>query len=146
MFNKTIMIGNLTKDIDMRITQNGAALAKSSIATSYKYKNKDGSNKEETCFIDFNIFGRSAEVANQYLKKGSKVMLEGRLVFEQWIDDKGNNRNKHSLRVETLKMLGSKNDTNSNLNSESYTQSNIQKNKEKVKLDALPEDSEDWPF
>jgi single-strand DNA-binding protein len=82
MFNKVIAVGNLTRDIDLRYLQNGSAIAKSAIATSYKYKSTTGEQKDEVCFLDFSIFGRSAEVANQYLRKGSKVLLEGRLIFE----------------------------------------------------------------
>ena len=105
MFNTVIMVGNLTRDIELQYTQGGAAIAKSAIATSYKYKTQNGEQKEEVCFLDFTIFGRTAEVANQYLKKGSKVLLEGRLVFEQWTAQDGSNRSKHSLRVENMKML-----------------------------------------
>jgi single-strand DNA-binding protein len=76
MYNKVVLIGNLTKDIDFKYLQNNTAIAKSSIATSYKYKSTNGEQKEETCFLDFDIFGKVAEVANQYLKKGSKVLLE----------------------------------------------------------------------
>ena len=108
MFNKVIVVGNLTRDIELRYMPSGAALAKSSIATSHKYKDQQGQQKEEVCFLDFNVFGRSAEVANQYLKKGSKVLLEGRLTFEQWTAQDGTNRSKHSLRVDTLKMLDTK--------------------------------------
>ena len=114
MYNKVIMVGNLTRDIELRYLPSGSAIAKSAIATSFKYKSSTGEQKDEVCFLDFNIFGRSAEVANQYLKKGSKVLLEGRLVLEQWTDKDGNNRSKHSLRVEEMKMLDSKpNDGNS---------------------------------
>jgi single-strand DNA-binding protein len=67
-----------------------------------------GEQKEEVCFLEFNMFGRSAEVANQYLKKGSKVLLEGRLVLEQWTAQDGSSRSRHSLRVEEMKMLDSK--------------------------------------
>lgn len=108
MYNKVIMVGNLTKDIELRYLPSGAAIAKSSLASTFKFKNAAGEQKDEVCFIDFNIFGRSAEVANQYLKKGSKVLLEGRLIFEQWTAQDGTNRNRHSLRVETMKMLDSK--------------------------------------
>jgi len=103
--NKIIMLGNLTRDIELSYAQSGAAIAKSAIATSYKYKTQNGEQKEEICFLDFNIFGRTAEIANQYLKKGSKVLLEGRLVYEQWTTKDGSNRSKHSLRVENMKML-----------------------------------------
>jgi len=90
---------------------NGAALAKGAIATSHRYKTQTGEQKDEVCFLDFNIFGRSAEVANQYLRKGSKVLLEGRLVFEQWTAQDGSNRSKHALRVDSMKMLDSKADS-----------------------------------
>jgi single-strand DNA-binding protein len=102
------MVGNLTRDIELRYLPSGSAIAKSAVATSYKYKSSTGEQKDEVCFLDFNIFGRSAEVANQYLKKGSKVLLEGRLVFEQWTAQDGSTRSRHSLRVDTMKMLDAK--------------------------------------
>ncbi len=108
MYNKVVMVGNLTRDIELRYMPNGAALAKGAIATSHRYKTQTGEQKDEVCFLDFNIFGRSAEVANQYLRKGSKVLLEGRLVFEQWTAQDGSNRSKHALRVDTMKMLDTK--------------------------------------
>ena len=119
MYNKVVMVGNLTRDIELRYMPNGSALAKSAIATSHKYKSSTGESKEEVCFLDFNMFGRSAEIANQYLKKGSKVLLEGRLVFEQWTAQDGTNRSKHALRVETMKMLDSRQD-NSQGNNRGY--------------------------
>jgi len=105
MFNRVITIGNLTRDIELRYTPSALAIAKSSIATSHKYKAASGETKEEVCFLEFNIMGKMAETANQYLRKGSKVMLEGRLVLEQWTDSTGQNKSKHTLRVETMKML-----------------------------------------
>lgn len=114
MYNKVVMIGNLTRDIELKYLPSGAAISKSAIATSYKYKASTGEQKEEVCFLDFNIFGRTAEVANQYLRKGSKVLLEGRLVLEQWTAQDGTNRSKHSLRVDTMKMLDSKADSQNN--------------------------------
>ena len=108
MYNKVIMVGNLTRDIELRYLPSGSAIAKSAVATSYKYKSSTGEQKDEVCFLDFNIFGRSAEVANQYLKKGSKVLLEGRLVFEQWTAQDGSTRSRHILRVDEMKMLDSK--------------------------------------
>ena len=117
MFNKVIMLVNLTRDIELKYLPTGSAIAKSAIATSYKYKSTTGEQKDEVCFLDFNIFGRSAEIANQYLKKGSKVLLEGRLVFEQWTDSNGGTRSKHSLRVDTMKMLGDNSNTNTRIES-----------------------------
>lgn len=111
MYNRVIMIGNLTRDIELRYLPSGAAIAKSAIATSFKYKTSTGEQKDEVCFLDFNVFGKSAEIINQYVRKGSKVLLEGRLVFEQWTAQDGSNRNRHSLRVENFKFLDSKGDS-----------------------------------
>ncbi len=131
MYNKVVMVGNLTRDIELRYISSGTAIAKSAIATSYKYKTASGEQKDEVCFLDFNMFGRSAEVANQYLRKGSKVLLEGRLVFEQWTAQDGTNRNRHSLRVEVMRMMDSKADSQNmqnNSNSNSYNNQSNQSN------------------
>ena len=111
MYNKVILVGNLTRDIEIRYSQAGLAISNTAIATSRKFKANDGEQKEEVCFTDITFFGRSAEVANQYLRKGSKILVEGRLVFDQWVDQNGQKRSKHSVAVETMQMLDSKNDT-----------------------------------
>ena len=109
MFNKIILVGNLTRDIELRYSQSGMGIAKTAIATSRKFTS-NGEKKEEVCFVDITFFGRSAEVANQYLRKGSKILVEGRLNFEQWVDQNGQKRSKHSVIVETMQMLDSKGD------------------------------------
>jgi single-strand DNA-binding protein len=110
MFNKIILVGNLTRDIELRYTNGGTALAKTAIATTRKFST-NGEKKEEVCFVDITFFGRSAEVANQYLRKGSKCLVEGRLMFEQWTDQQGQKRSKHSVTVESMQMLDSKSDS-----------------------------------
>ena len=110
MYNRVILVGNLTRDIEMRYAQSGTAIAKTAIATSRKFTS-NGERKEETMFIDITFFGRSAEIANQYLRKGSKVLIEGRLQFEQWQDQNGQKRSKHSVIVENMQMLDSRGDT-----------------------------------
>lgn len=108
MFNKVILVGNLTRDVELRYSQSGSAIAKTAIATSHKHTS-NGERKEETMFIDVTFFGRSGEIANQYLQKGSKVMIVGRLQLEQWVDQQsGQKRSKHSVIVETMQMLDSK--------------------------------------
>ena len=109
MFNKIILVGNLTRDIELRYSQGGMGIAKTAIATSRKFTS-NGEKKEEVCFVDVTFFGRSAEVANQYLRKGSKILVEGRLNFEQWVDQNGQKRSKHSVTAETMQMLDSKGD------------------------------------
>jgi len=114
MFNKIILVGNLTRDIEMRFSQGGMAIVKTAIATSRKFKSNTGEQKEEVCFVDITFFGRSAEIANQYLRKGSKILVEGRLVFEQWTDQNGQKRSKHGVTVEVMQMLDSKGNALSN--------------------------------
>ncbi|MDF1883565.1 single-stranded DNA-binding protein [Sulfurimonas sp. SAG-AH-194-C21] len=109
MFNKLILVGNLTRDIELRYAQSGTAIAKTAIATSRKFTS-NGEKKEEVCFVDVTFFGRSGEIANQYLRKGSKILVEGRLNFEQWVDQNGQKRSKHSVIAETMQMLDSKGD------------------------------------
>jgi len=110
MFNKVILVGNLTRDIELRYSQNGSAIAKSAIATSRKFT-VNGEKREEVCFVDITFFGRSGEVANQYLRKGSKILVEGRLILEQWVDQNGQKRSKHSVTVESMQMLDSRADS-----------------------------------
>lgn len=112
MYNKIIMVGNLTRDIELRYIPSGTAVANTAIATNRKYKTKSGEKAEEVCFVDITIFGRTAEIANQYLKRGSKILIEGRLKFDQWSNQNGEKRSKHSIQVETMQMLDSRGDNN----------------------------------
>ena len=102
--NVTHLRGNLTRDIEIRYAATGTAIAKTAIATSRKFT-KNGEKKEETMFIDIVFFGKSAEVANQYLNKGSNILITGRLSFSSWTDNKGVKRSKHELIVETMEMI-----------------------------------------
>ena len=79
MFNKVILVGNLTRDVELRYLPSGSALAKLGLAVNRRFKRQDGSQGDEVCYIDVNLFGRTAEVANQYLKKGSSVLIEGQI-------------------------------------------------------------------
>lgn len=109
MLNTVIMIGNLTRDIDFRYTTNGIAIAKFALANSRTWNDKaTGEKKEETCFIDCTVIGRSAEVINQYCKKGSKVRISGRIQLERWTDQNGQNRSKHSIMVEDFEFLNTR--------------------------------------
>jgi len=112
MFNKVILVGNLTRDIELRYSQGGMAIAKTGLATNRKFSS-NGEKKEEVMFIDITFFARSAEIANQYLRKGSKILVEGRLQLDQWVDQNGGKRSKHGIVVETMQMLDSKGDAQS---------------------------------
>lgn len=108
MYNKVIIIGNLTRDVELRYLPSGSALATIGLASNRRFKKQDGSQGEEVCFVDVKLFGRSAEVANQYLRKGSKVLIEGRLSLESWTDQSGTKKSKHTITAESMQMLDSK--------------------------------------
>ena len=108
MYNRVILLGNLTRDVELRYTPSGMAIGKVGIATNRRFKSANGEQKDETMFIDLTFFGRTAEVANQYLKKGSKVLVEGRLILEQWTTADGSKRTKHSVTVEVMQMIDSR--------------------------------------
>jgi single-strand DNA-binding protein len=109
MYNKVILVGNLTRDVELKYTPTGTAIAKFGLATNRTYKdNVTGENKQETMFIDITVFGRSAEIANQYLRKGRKVLIEGRLVLDQWVDNSGQKRSKHSIVAEKVQFMENK--------------------------------------
>jgi single-strand DNA-binding protein len=119
MYNKIILAGNLTRDIEVRYTQSGAAIGNTAIATTRKFKSQTGEQKEEVLFVDITFFGRTAEVANQYLRKGSKILVDGRLKLDQWTAQDGSKRSKHSVTVESMTMLGSKGDNEGGYNAPS---------------------------
>ena len=106
MYNRVVLVGNLTRDIEMRYAPSGTAIGATGIAVTRKMT-VNGEKREETCFVDITFWGRTAEVANQYLSKGSKVLVEGRLKYEQWDDANGQKRSKHTVSVENMEMLGS---------------------------------------
>ena len=114
-YNKIILEGNLAREIEMVQTAGGMAIGKTSIAVNHKFKNKAGESKEEVLFIDLNFFGRTAEILNQYCRKGSKVLVDGTLKLESWTSKEGQKRSKHSVMVTTLQMLDSKSDGEANV-------------------------------
>ncbi len=122
MFNKVIMIGNLTRDIELRYLQSGTAVGVTSIAVNKKFKTSTGEIKDDTCFIDITFWGRTAEVANQYLKRGSKILIEGELKQDRWQDQQGQNRSKHSISVINMQMLDSRGDSSNQYNASNSLQ------------------------
>ena len=109
MYQKYIVVGRLTKDGENRFLPSGSQVYKNSIASDRKYKKQDGSISTEVMYMDFSAFGGLANTMNTYLHKGSLCLLEGYIQFEQWTANDGSTRSRHSLRVETMKMLDSKN-------------------------------------
>ncbi len=107
-YNKIILQGNLVREIEIKYTDGGMAIGKTSIAVNQKFKSKTGEQKEDVLFVDLNFFGRTAEILNQYCKKGSKVLIDGTLKLDQWTAKDGTKRSKHSVMVTTLQMLDAK--------------------------------------
>jgi single-strand DNA-binding protein len=105
--NRCFLMGNLTKDPEIRYTSAGTAIANIGLALSRVYSAEDGEKKEEVTFVDVVFFGRQAEVAGQYLKKGRPVFIEGRLQLDTW-EDKQTGQKRSRLRVvgENLQLLG----------------------------------------
>ena len=105
--NKVLLMGNLTRDPEVRYTPKGTAVAKLGLAVNRQWKTDSGEAREEVTFIDIDAFGRSAEVIGQYCKKGKPLMIEGRLKYDTW-DDKQTNqkRSKLSVVLESFQFLG----------------------------------------
>ena len=93
-FNKVILMGNLTRDPETRVTPSGLTICKLGLAVSRNYSTKDGEKREETTFVDVDAFGRQAEVITKYMSKGKPIMLEGRLRLDQWEANDGQKRSK----------------------------------------------------
>lgn len=103
-FNKVILLGNLTRDVEVRNSQGGLAIGKFGMAMNRK--GKDG--KESTCFVDLTAFGRQAEVLAEYVGKGSLLFVEGRLSFSTWETKDGCKHNKLEVVVENFQFVGGK--------------------------------------
>lgn len=107
-FNKVILMGNLTRDPELRYTPKGTAIAKMGLAVNRTWKSESGETKEEVTFVDVDVFGRTAENVGQYMRKGSPILIEGRLRLDTWEDKQTNQkRSKLGVVAETVQFLGS---------------------------------------
>lgn len=98
-YNRIILAGNVTREVELRHTQGGMAIAKIGLAVNRKSK-----DKETTCFVDCTAFGKSAEILAEYVRKGSSLLVEGRLELETWEDKEGNRRSKHGVVVDNFQL------------------------------------------
>lgn len=108
--NKVILIGNLGRDPELKMTQSGTALCKFSIATTETWKNAQGEKQSKTEWHNITVWGKQAEVAEKYLTKGKQVLIEGKIEYGKYTDDKGVERNTVTIRCENFVMLGSMGD------------------------------------
>jgi len=105
-YNRIVLMGNLTRDPQLSYTPANTAVCKFGIATNRTWKDRDGNSREEVCFVDCTLFGRSGEVFNQYMSKGRPVLVEGRLCLNQWTTPEGEKRSKHQVFVENFTFVG----------------------------------------
>jgi single-strand DNA-binding protein len=108
-FNKVMLMGNLTRDPEIRYTPKGTAVAEIGLAINRYFSGESGDKREETTFVDVTLWGRTAEIASEYLKKGRPVFIEGRLQLDTW-EDKQSGQKRSKLRVvaEGMQLLGSR--------------------------------------
>ena len=107
-YNKVLMMGNLTRDPELKRTSSDMAVAQIGIAVNRRYKDKTGEMREETTFVDCEAWGRTAETMTKYLSKGKPVFIEGRLKLDQWQDKDGNNRSKLKIVIENFQFIDSR--------------------------------------
>ena len=110
-YNKVILMGNLTRDPELKYLPSGAAVANVGLAVNRVYNDRQsGERKEEVCFVDLDAFGRTAEIINEYFQKGRPILVEGRLRFQTWDTDDGQRRSKHSVMVDRFEFVGGRQD------------------------------------
>jgi len=106
-FNRVILLGNLTRDIEVKYLQSGTAVTEVGLAVNDRRKGQNGEWIDETTFVDITMWGRTAEIASEYLGKGSQVLIEGRLKLDSW-ETEGQKRSKLRVVCEKMQMLGTK--------------------------------------
>lgn len=109
--NKVMLIGNLTRDPELKSLSNGNSVTDLGMALNRSYKTADGEKKEETTFVDITFWGRQAEVIAQHCKKGRQLYVEGRLNLESWDSPEGQKRSKLKVVGETFQFIGSRADS-----------------------------------
>lgn len=110
-YNRIILAGNLTRDPQLKFLPSQMPVAEFGLVVNHKFKGRDGIDREEVLFIDCTIFGKGAEVIQQYCQKGKALLVEGRLKFDTWEDKQGGGkRSKHSVVVDNFQFLGGRDD------------------------------------
>jgi single-strand DNA-binding protein len=107
-YNKVLIMGNLTRDPELKQTPSNQSVAQIGLALNRKFKDREGNMREEVTYVDCEAWGRTAEVMSQYLSKGKPVFIEGRLKLDQWQDKDGNNRSKMKVVIESFQFIDSK--------------------------------------
>ena len=120
--NKVFLMGNLTRDVQVKHTANNTAVANLGLAVNRRYRNAGGEMQEETTFVDCEAWGRTAETMGKYLAKGRPVFIEGRLRLNEWEDRDGNRRSKLLVVVDTFTFVDSRSGGGGSQSSSNYSQ------------------------
>ena len=107
-FNRVVLIGNLTRDPELRTIPSGNTVADLGLATNERFRNKAGETVENTCFVDIVAWGRQAETCGQYLHKGASVLVEGRLQLDQWLSGSGEKRSKLRVKADRVHFMNTR--------------------------------------
>jgi single-strand DNA-binding protein len=145
-YNKCILLGNLTRDPETRVTPKGTTICQIGLAVNSSYKDKDGNAKEEVTYVDVDCFGKQAEVIAKYMTKGKPILIDGRLKLDSWQDKDGNKRTKLKVVLDSFTFVGggrqSDDDSGQDTRKSSReTQPEVQDNTKREGVD-----SEDVPF
>jgi single-strand DNA-binding protein len=105
-YNKVILMGNLTRDPQMSYLPSQTPVAEFGLAVNRRWRSRENEQREETCFVDCRVYGRQAEVLNQYMSKGRAILVEGRLQYDVWEGKDGVRRSKHRVIVERFQFVG----------------------------------------
>ena len=144
--NKVILMGNLTRNPDLKQVSSGKSVCDFGIAVNRRYRSSEGELMEEACFIEVTVWGKQAESTSKYMKKGNLILLEGRLRFERWEDPEGNNRSRLSVVGENITFMPKHDGYKSNENGP-QTEGNNQNNNTNFDSDVYTENPEsDVPF
>ncbi|UCS94419.1 single-stranded DNA-binding protein [Echinicola marina] len=151
--NKVILVGNLGKDPEVRHLESGSVVANLTLATTEAYKDRNGNRVENTEWHDLELWDGQAKIAEQYLRKGSQIFVEGKIKSDTWQDEQGNNRKRTKIRVLSFTMLGSRNSEgsggqpSSNPNTMSQASSNSPQTASMPSSNAnIDEGDDDLPF
>ncbi len=137
-YNKVILMGNITRDPQLSYLPSQTPVVEFGIATNRRYKKQDGSQGEDVCFTDCQMFGKRAEVVNKYFKKGDPIFVEGRLKFDSWQAQDGSKRSKLRVFVENFEFVGKAGSNSS--------QSNVDQNQNNQNDDFSSQMDDDIPF
>lgn len=145
--NKVILVGNLGQDPEVRHLEGDKVVANVSLATTESYKDRTGQRVDNTEWHDLELWDGLARVAEQYLKKGSQIYVEGRIKTDTWQDEQGNNRKKVRIRVNSMTMLGTRGGGDNNGGNSNYmSQSSPSSSSASVPSNSMDQEEDDLPF